>query len=281
MHSFTANQLAFNKDGYLIQRNVFDFEEMQDLFMTFYSICYNCALRNQIKNSYPPISMVSFPENLKDLDLLILDIVKAQNGLLGEVYDTFAYSMSFLRFITGKKTENLIRELLGVNQRDALYGFSNRMRIDPPADERRTYGWHQEVFYNIPYSNFLQTWSPILRSTTSQNGTIEVKKGSHKEGIVKQTWNEVDGRVTQIIVDTEISDKYETIVLEMNLGDLLIFDSHLIHKSGHNSTKDEIRFSLVGTWNDVSCHDFRAPLPSFQNRSISYEEYFKKIQGLI
>jgi phytanoyl-CoA hydroxylase len=277
MKSLTKKQLTFKKDGYLIERNIFDFEEMEDLFMTFYSICFNCALRNQIKNNYQPISTVSFPENLKDLDLLLLDIVNEKKGLLGEVYDTFSYSMSFLRFITSKKTENLIRELLGTNQKDALYGFSNRMRIDPPGDERRTYGWHQEVFYNIPYSNFIQTWSPIMRNTTSQNGTLEVKKGSHKEGIAKQSWNEVEGRVTQIIVDTKITDKYETTVLEMNLGDLLIFDSHLIHKSGHNSTKDETRFSLVGTWNDVTCKDFRAPLPSFKNRSISYEEYFKKI----
>jgi phytanoyl-CoA hydroxylase len=277
----TKKQLTFKKDGYLIERNIFDFEEMEDLFMTFYSICLNCALRNKFKNNYQPISTVSFPENLKDLDFLVLDIVNEKKGLLGEVYDTFSYSMSFLRFIASKKTENLIREVLGTNQNDALYGFANRMRIDPPADERRTYGWHQEVFYNIPYSNFIQTWSPILRNTTTQNGTLEVKKGSHKEGIAKQSWNEVEGRVTQIIVDTKITDKYETTVLEMNLGDLLIFDSHLIHKSGHNSTKDETRFSLVGTWNDVACKDFRAPLPIFKNRSISYEEYFKKIQGLI
>ena len=32
----------------------------------------------------------------------------------------------------------------------SLYGHTNRCRIDPPEDERRTYDWHQETFYTIP-----------------------------------------------------------------------------------------------------------------------------------
>ena len=39
--------------------------------------------------------------------------------------------------------------------------------------------------------------------------------GSHKEGIAKQTWNEIEGKATQIIIDKEILDKYKSKNLEM------------------------------------------------------------------
>ena len=48
----------------------------------------------------------------------------------------------------------------------------------------------------------------MMRDTTVANGTIEVKVGSHKEGIAKQSWNEVEGRALQIIVDPSITEKY-------------------------------------------------------------------------
>ena len=95
-----------------------------------------------------------------------------------------------------------------------------------------------------------------------------------------QQWNEIEGRATQIIIDKDITDKYETIQLEMKVGQVLFFDGHLAHQSGHNSTKDEIRLSLVGMWNDVSHEGFRAPLPSFESRTISAKEYFSvKMRG--
>ena len=161
----------------------------------------------------------------------------------------------------------------------SLYGYTNRIRIDPPNDDRRTYGWHQEVFYTIPEARYLQTWCPILRNTTIDNGTIEIKPQSHKEGIAKQKWNEVKGRATQIIIDDDILDKYKTIQLEMEVGDLLFFDGRLAHRSGTNSTADEIRFSLVGMWHDTSHLPFRAPLPNFESRTITAKEYYKKTKN--
>ena len=280
MKSLTKKQKAFSQDGYYLEKDVFSSKEMKDIFISFYSICLNCAVRNKIVHNAPSLSEINYPENLKDLDLLLISIIKAKKGLLGEVYDTFAYSMVFMRFLSNKKVESLAKELLRVDNNEALYGFANRMRIDAPSDERRTYGWHQEVYYNLPYSRFIQTWCPIMRSTSIQNGTLKVKKGSHKAGIVKQSWHDYENRVTQIIVDPSITEKYETLSIEMGVGDLLFFDSHLIHKSGHNSTKDEVRFSLVGTWNDVSKKEFRAPLPNFKSRTISFEEYFRKSQNL-
>ena len=152
------------------------------------------------------------------------------------------------------------------------------MRIDPPKDERRTYGWHQEIFYTIPETKFIQTWCPLIRDTTLENGTIEVCEGSHREGIAKQTWNEINGRATQIIVNEDVVAKYKQKKIPMSKGEVLFFDPHMFHRSGHNSTKDEIRFSLVGMWNDTTNIKFRAPKPEFKSRTISAKEYFDSVQ---
>ena len=145
----------------------------------------------------------------------------------------------------------MTRKLLELPNNSSLYGFTNRVRIDPPRDERRTYGWHQEVFYTLPKSKYLQTWCPIIRNTTISNGTIQICPGSHKEKIVKQEWRDIKGKATQIIIDDKIIKKYRPIDLEMKVGDLMFFNGHLFHRSGQNITKDQIRFSMVGMWNTV------------------------------
>jgi hypothetical protein len=252
---------------------------MGEIFINFYDICFNIALKHNIKHKTPIPNNVSYPNNLKDLDYLVLAIFNVNKDLLGEVYDIFSYSLTFIRFLGNKKVENITQELLNINKTSSLYGSANRMRIDPPSDERRTYGWHQEIFYTIPNTKFLQTWCPMMRDTTIENGTIEIKKGSHKEGIAKQSWNEIEGRAIQIIIDPEITNKYKTISLEMKVGDILFFDGHLAHQSGKNLTKDEVRFSLVGMWNDTSHRGFNVPIPNFMSRTISAKEYFHQIMG--
>ena len=279
MKNLTDKQKEFLENGFYIERNVFDTKDMEEIFINFYDICFNIALKHNIKHKTPIPNNVSYPNNLKDLDYLVLAIFNVNKDLLGEVYDTFSYSLTFMRFLGNKKVENITQELLNINKTSSLYGWTNRMRIDPPSDERRTYGWHQEIFYTIPDTKFLQTWCPMMRDTTIENGTIELKKGSHKEGIPKQTWTAKEGLATQIIIDPEITNKYKTTSLEMKVGDILFFDGHLAHQSGKNSTKDEVRFSLVGMWNDTSYRGFNAPKPNFMSRTISAKEYFDQIMG--
>ena len=37
--------------------------------------------------------------------------------------------------------------------------------------------------YTIPKSNYIQTWSPLIYPSTTENGTIEICPKSHLEGI--------------------------------------------------------------------------------------------------
>ena len=124
--------------------------------------------------------------------------------------------------ICGKKnTQSIVNQIIGKNIDNPLYIFTNRCRIDPPQDNRRTYDWHQEVFYTIPESNFIQTWAPLIRKTTKINGTIEVCASSHNEGIANADWVERDDKALQVKVKDSVVKKYEQKVIPLELGDIL------------------------------------------------------------
>ena len=210
-------------------------------------------------------------------DQAMTDLENTDHKYIASIYDTICQAPSFFRIIGERSLVDCVR-LLMRNPKAPLYGYTNACRIDPPKDERRTYGWHQEVFYTVPKGNYIQSWAPLIRNTTVDNGTIRVAVGSHKEGIAKQSWNQVEGRVLQILVDNDVVDKYEQVSLEMEVGELLLFSGFLAHQSGQN-TSDEHRYSLVGMYHDVSKFEFETPLLSFNYRGMTPEDYFKSEFG--
>ena len=268
----------FEENGYYIEKKLFSLDEMNNMFLLFYDVflCLSDKFSVPLRKKYRSSNEVNINIDLKELDHLMLDCFNFDKDILGEGYDIISYSSTFLNLIANTKIEILTKELLGIEKSNTIYGWTNRVRIDPPADERRTYGWHQEVFYTIPESRYLQTWAPIIRNTTTQNGTIWIAPKSHKEGIAKQSWNEIEGKATQIIIDQSIVEQYSQVQLEMEIGDVLFFDGKLAHKSGSNMTNDEIRFSLVGMWHDIWTKNFRGPRPNFQHRTdFDQFEYWK------
>lgn len=197
---------------------------------------------------------------------------------VGEKYDACAQMPQFLRLVSYPRVAEMANLLLGRPENAPLYCFTNRCRIDPPNDERRTYGWHQEVFYTIPYGRFVQTWAPLIYDTTVENGTIEVCVGSHKEGITKQKWTEPEGRAAQIVVEQSVVDRYEQRAIPMRLGQVMFFDGHLFHRSGRNTSK-RTRYSLVGMYHDVDAKEFRVPSLEFNYRGANPREWYEAMSA--
>ncbi len=265
----------FEKNGYWIEKKIFSKTEMSEMFFLFYDVSYSMFAKYFPKINIQETKKISYDSNgIKSLDTMLMTIFRKDKNLIGEIYDTVSFSSTFLRFYSNKKIEKLTRTLLKTHKNSSLYGYTNRVRIDPPKDQRRTYGWHQEVFYNLPKSIYLQTWCPIIRNTTKKNGTIQIRVGSHKEKIARQTWNDIKGKATQILIDKKVVNKYPLKEIEMKVGDLMVFDGHLFHRSGFNSTPNDVRFSMVGMWNLVNNKNFRAPKPEFVFRGISPKKYF-------
>lgn len=197
---------------------------------------------------------------------------------IGEKYDALCQMPEFLRLVSKEWTEATVNQLLGRPPLAPLYCFTNRCRIDPPHDDRRTYGWHQEVFYTIPHGRFIQTWAPLIHDTTIENGTIEVCIGSHREGIARQTWSESEGRAAQIIVDSDVVAKYRQMPVPMKLGQMMCFDGRLFHRSGKN-TSQQTRYSLVGMYHDVDAPGFRVPRVHFEYRGKTPRQAYDELHA--
>lgn len=254
----------FDKNGFVIISDAFEKTVLDDFKIETSSIIRAHLDKAGLVDSYPTDSI--FDDAMTDLE-------NTDHRYIASIYDTIFQTPSFFRIIGEKPLVDSIR-LLMRDPNAPLYGFTNRCRIDPPRDERRTYGWHQEVFYTVPKGNYIQSWAPLIRDTTVGNGTIRVAVGSHKEGIAKQSWNEIEGRATQILVDNKVIDKYEQVSVEMEVGELLLFSGFLAHQSGQNSSNKH-RYSLVGMYHDVSKLEFETPTLSFDYRGMTPEDYFK------
>lgn len=109
--------------------------------------------------------------------------------------------------------------------------------------------WHQDSYY-FPFSESHQVgaWLAVTRATV-RNGCLWVVPGTHEERIHDHV---PDDRPNATQAYTKIVD-YDTssaVPMEMEVGDLLLFDSHLMHASTDNET-DEVRAAFV-------CHYSRA-----------------------
>jgi len=255
----------FNQNGYIIVDDFFNKQEISD---------FQTTLGKLIRSRLKKINKGDVIDNLFHDGLIELE--NYNHSFVADLYDTLSQTTDFKRLTTKKELSTLINKLMGRDLDDPLYTYTCRCRIDPPKDNRRTYGWHQEVFYSIPNSRYLQTWAPLVDNASKENGTIEVCIGSHKQGIAPQSWNEVSGRAVQIIVDEDIADSFKQKIIEMKVGSLLVFDYRLFHRSGDNLS-NRVRYSLVGMFHDATNPDFYSANINFGYKNKTPREYFDEI----
>ncbi len=267
----------FKNDGYHIEKSVTPVSVHEELFFMFYDLSASIIKRENISLSFIPKSIreTVYPDDILELDKLLFSLLNYNKELIGEIYDTVAYSSTFFKLISNPKIEDISRKILSLSSHGPLYSTTHRIRMDWPKDEKRRAGWHQEIFHAYPDTRFIQTWSPVIRNSTIENGTIMVCPQSHKNGIAKQNWEEEkEGYATRILIDEDVVLKYKPIDIPMEIGETLFFDPLLFHRSGYNSSK-EMRFAQVGMWNDCSHEGFRAPKPNFVSRTYTPRENYE------
>lgn len=287
MKQLTEKQLqSYEENGFLIIDDYFSKKELDDFSETLRRTI-QAGLKSAAKK-YPEIYYEDFIG--KEFDEGIRKLEEVDHSYVANIYDSIAFTPEFLRLISKPETSTIVNQVLKKDPRSPLYTFSCRVRMVFPGKDRRYAGWHQEVFYTIPHSRYLQTWAPLVRNATKENGTIVVCAGSHKENIANQTWNGDPKSACPFVIKEDIIRKYEHKDVEVKLGQFLIFSGYLIHKSGDNIS-NEVRYSLVGMHHDIDNPDFWAPTPRHEFKIKSplayYQEIFKineaqkdKVSGL-
>jgi ectoine hydroxylase-related dioxygenase (phytanoyl-CoA dioxygenase family) len=107
------------------------------------------------------------------------------------------------------------------------------------ADKGKHFGWHQDNGYLVTKPlEYITCWTAI-GDANLQNGCIWVLPKSHKLGLLPHPWNEKDKSR-----DCDPGDESGAIPVEMKAGQVAIFSSLLLHKSGPN-TSNAPRFGYV------------------------------------
>lgn len=103
--------------------------------------------------------------------------------------------------------------------------------------------WHQDSFY-FPFEPDRQVgvWLAVNRATV-ENGCLWVLPGSHTEPVHEHVADDRPNATQAYtkIVDHDMSGE---VPVEMETGDVLFFDSHLMHRSTDNES-DELRAAYV------------------------------------
>jgi phytanoyl-CoA hydroxylase len=149
----------------------------------------------------------------------------------------------FVRFATDPELLALLATILG----DDIDIFLSQFIFKAPE----AYGqpWHQDSHYfAFSESHQVGAWLAVTRATLA-NGCLWVVPGTHREPIHEHVPDDRPNatRAYTKIVDHDTSP---AVPMEMAPGDLLLFDSHLMHSSTDNET-DEVRAAYV-------CHYSRA-----------------------
>lgn len=275
MNQLTSEQLQnYEDNGYIIIDNHFSREQIED-----FQYAVKSMIRSGLKKAalnHPEISVEEYFADELHKGMMFLE--ELDHAYVAEIYDMIAETPEFMRLISHRDTSTYINQILKREQREPLYTFTCRSRIGFPGVDERYLNWHQEVFYTIPESQFVQTWAPLVNDARTDNGTVIICEGSHKEEVAPTTWVGEKNPSTPYKINDDIIKKYNHKIVEMKTGQLLIFSRFLIHKSGDHAA-NEVRYSLIGMYHNTDNPKFYAPIPRCDYRNKSsltyFEEHFK------
>lgn len=133
------------------------------------------------------------------------------------------------------------------------------IRCDMPIKGQSIFEQHQDYSYNLGSANSVTIWLP-LQDTNVEHGALYVAQGTHLDGVYPN--------IKGVIDENYIFDFQQCPIA---LGEALIFDQKLVHKSGVNYS-DQVRFSIQLRFTDLGCDSYaKSGYPI--NHKITTENY--------
>ena len=224
--SLNEDQLeAFNRDGYIVVKNLFSQEEVYKL--------YSSAIENSIMQ-----------KNAMDLN--------DQTGKKTKLTlwftpgnDVFGY------LIRSERMVNSVAQLLD-DDSPVCHFHTKLMQKEPKVGG--AWEWHQDYGYwyknQFIYPDQLMSVMVALTKANKENGCLQVIKGSHKMGRLNHGFAGEQVGADMAMVNHALKTM-EIVYCEIEPRDALFFHSNLIHRSEANLS-DHPRWSLISCYNSQS-----------------------------
>lgn len=221
--------------GNIISKKLFDIDK------NYYNICKN---------------------NLnKTLNEGMIFLEKKNHRYLVEIYNQVPKSNFFYSISSDKKLNKVVSYLLTnkKNNFPPIHFNSDTLRMDTPGINPYLYGWHRDNNSNIKNSNFIQMWMPVISDLTHKIGGLHIIEKSHLLNLETTHTDEEQRRLRKNLpirakFDSKIKfkGKVKEKVITANLGEVVLFKSSLLHKSGINKSKSKMRYVLNTFYHDMS-----------------------------
>jgi phytanoyl-CoA hydroxylase len=204
-----TNLESFHKNGFIVLKNVFPESQLTKLRQ----------LQEQI---------VSYADmNLEDPFLPWSIDHRPDQGVL---YDLYQRHPEFQALAKNERILDCLELVLGKN----IFLYDNSL-IYKPKGRRNGVPWHQDFLSRPTEPLKIVVWM-ALDKVTKENGTIQVIPGSHQNGHLP--WHRVNGETHHDRVNKEVVEKNidKRIYVELNAGDVLLFNMLLLHGSDEVNT---------------------------------------------
>ena len=151
-------------------------------------------------------------------------------------------------------------DLLNITNENNLGVVSPAFRFDIPGDENNIRTWHQDGNYfleNKKGDEHLVVWIP-MNNARKENGSVIIAPGTHKLGKIKSMHSQSkEFKSEQYIIPEQYYKNIEHVFIEANKGDVAFINMDLIHSSGTNITKNEVRYTAQIRFNQINKVDYR------------------------
>ncbi|HEY7060823.1 MAG TPA: phytanoyl-CoA dioxygenase family protein [Chloroflexota bacterium] len=103
-----------------------------------------------------------------------------------------------------------------------------------PHDDSFDYRWHQESAFYPWCQDMLSMWFPIDQPVALATGTMSVVPGSHVGGLRPYRSHFLKEPFRQLECELGADEEQGAVPIEIEPGDLVAFDAHLVHRSMPN-----------------------------------------------
>jgi ectoine hydroxylase-related dioxygenase (phytanoyl-CoA dioxygenase family) len=226
-------------DGYVLIKNFYRKEELKPLIDEIISL----------SSVFPQLDSFS-PFGRQETDQVYSE------KEMSMMYSNLRYLPTLAKLSTSSKNLKLNTDL---GLKFPLVMKSCNIRMDRPFNVKHLFHWHQDIVYLLGSMNALTFWIP-LTSVNKENGSVEIVPKSHTKGILPVDCldqQKADQGGVMSPQDLRLRDEVQgdSIIIDANLGDLVVFSQKLLHRSTPNFNK-KIRYTVQLRYSDCMDEKF-------------------------
>jgi phytanoyl-CoA hydroxylase len=208
-----------------MQEKSFDFEK--DGFVVLHQV-YTPEFLEQIRETL--ISIVKYAE--RDLEDPFTRYYLKHRADQGVLYDLFQRHPEFQEMARSPRILDALETVLGPD----IFMYENSV-VYKPRGRQNGVPYHQDFISRTDEPVKYIAWMAIDR-VTKDSGALKVIPGSHRNGFLP--WHRVKGETHHDRIDPKILDLSNEMLVELDPGDVLIFNQLVVHGSDEMNT-DSLR----------------------------------------